>query len=181
VQATLGVVSALGENWRSPGGSQFDYYLQTDVVMYPGFSGGPLVTAAGQVAGLNTSALLRGISLTVPATNLRTSVESLLVHGRIKRGYLGVSTQPVRLPAASSEQLNQETGLLLVSVEADSPADKGGLLLGDTIVALAGSPIRQHDDLLVQLSADRVDAEISIKIIRGGQLQDVKVIVGERS
>jgi S1-C subfamily serine protease len=181
VQATLGIVSALGEDWRTPGGSQFNYYLQTDVVMYPGFSGGPLVSAAGQVAGLNTSALMRGISLTVPATNIRQVVESLLAHGRIKRGYLGVSTQPVRLPAASSEQLSQETGLLLAAVEVGSPAEKGGLLLGDTIVGLDNSPIQQHDDLLAQLSADRVDAQVVIKIIRGGQLQEVKVVVGERS
>jgi S1-C subfamily serine protease len=149
--------------------------------MYPGFSGGPLVSAAGQVAGLNTSALMRGISLTVPATNIRQVVESLLAHGRIKRGYLGVSTQPVRLPAASSEQLSQETGLLLAAVEAGSPAEKGGLLLGDTIVGLDNSPIRQHDDLLAQLSADRVDAQVVIKIIRSGQLQEVEVVVGERS
>jgi S1-C subfamily serine protease len=108
-------------------------------------------------------------------------VESLLAHGRIKRGYLGVSTQPVRLPAASSEQLSQETGLLLAAVEAGSPAEKGGLLLGDTIVGLDNSPIRQHDDLLAQLSADRVDAQVVIRIIRGGQLQEVEVVVGERS
>jgi S1-C subfamily serine protease len=124
---------------------------------------------------------MRGISLTVPATNIRQGVESLLAHGRIKRGYLGVSTQPVRLPAASSEQLGQETGLLLVAVEASSPAEKGGLLLGDTIVELDNSPIRQHDDLLAQLGADRVDSQVVIKIIRGGQLQEVEVVVGERN
>ena len=180
VQATLGIISALSKNWRTPGGSQLDYYLQTDVVMYPGFSGGPLVNAAGQVAGLNTSALLRGLQVSRPAPSIGRVVEALLTHGRIKRGYLGVSTQPVRLPAALSQQLNQETGLLLVSVEPDSPAEKGGLLFGDTIVAVAGSPIRQHEDLLAQLSADRVGQEISMGIIRGGQVQDVKVVVGER-
>ncbi len=180
VQATLGIVSALSQNWRTPGGSQLDYYLQTDVVMYPGFSGGPLVGAAGQVIGLNTSALLRGISLAVPAPSLSQVVESLLAHGRIKRGYLGVSTQPVRLPAGLKEQAGQETGLLLVAVEPDSPADKGGLLLGDTIVGLADTPVRHHDDLLAQLSADRVGKEVILKIVRGGQLQDVKVTIGER-
>lgn len=180
VQATLGIVSALSQNWRTPGGSQLDYYLQTDVVMYPGFSGGPLVGAAGQVIGLNTSALLRGISLAVPAPSLSQVVESLLAHGRIKRGYLGVSTQPVRLPAGLKEQAAQETGLLLVAVEPDSPADKGGLLLGDTIVGLADTPVRHHDDLLAQLSADRVGKEVILKIVRGGQLQDVKVTIGER-
>jgi len=180
VQATLGIISALSENWRTPGGSQLDYYLQTDVVMYPGFSGGPLVSAAGQVVGLNTSALLRGVSAAVPATSMRKVVEALLADGRIKRGYLGVSTQPVRLPAALSNQLNQETGLLLVAVEPDSPAEKGGLLLGDTIVALDDSVVRQHDDLLAQLGADRVNTEVSIRVIRGGQLQDVAVVIGER-
>ncbi|MEW5959238.1 MAG: trypsin-like peptidase domain-containing protein [Chloroflexota bacterium] len=182
VQATLGIVSALSEkDWRTPAGGQIDRYLQTDVVMYPGFSGGPLVNVAGQVAGLNTSALLRGVSLTVPAPTLRRVVEALLQHGRVRRGYLGVSTQSVRLPAGLAQQLGQETGLLLVAVEPDSPADKGGLLLGDTIVALENFPIQQHDDLLTLLSADRVGASVSIRIVRGGQVQDVNVVIGERN
>ncbi len=181
VQATLGIVSALSEDWRTPGGSQLNYYLQTDVVMYPGFSGGPLVNGAGQVIGLNTSALLRGIKVAIPAPNINQVVDTLLAHGRIKRGYLGISTQPVRLPAALSQHLNQETGLLLAGVEPDSPAEKGGLLLGDTIVAVADSPVRQHDDLLAQLSADRVGQETVIRVVRGGQVQDVSVVVGERA
>lgn len=181
VQATLGIISALDGGWRTPGGSQLDQYIQTDVVMYPGFSGGPLVNAAAQVVGLNTSALLRGVNVTVPAASIRQVVEALLAHGRIKRGYLGVSTQPVRLPAALSQQLNQEAGLLLVAVEPGSPAEQGGLLLGDTIVALEGAPVRQHDDLLGLLSGDRVGKEVALRIIRGGQLQETKVHVGERS
>ena len=180
VQATLGIISALSKDWRTPGGSQLDYYLQTDVVMYPGFSGGPLVNAAGEVVGLNTSALLRGIKVAVPAPSIGRVVETLLTHGRIKRGYLGVSTQPVRLPAALNEELHQETGLLVVGVEPDSPAEKGGLLLGDTIVAVAHSPIRQYEDLLAQLSGDRVGKEISSRIVRGGQLQEITVTVGEK-
>lgn len=181
VQATLGIVSALSRNgWRTPVGGQLDRYLQTDVVMYPGFSGGPLVNAAGQVVGLNSSALLRGVSLTVPAPTVRRVVETLLAHGRVQRGYLGVSTQPVRLPAAMAGQLGQETGLLLVGVEPDSPADKSGLLLGDTIVALAGSPVRHHDDLLAQLSSDRVNATLTVRLIRGGQLEEISLTVGER-
>lgn len=180
VQATLGIVSALSDKWRTPGGSQLDLYLQTDVVMYPGFSGGPLVNAAGEVVGLNTSALLRGISLAVPNSSIRRVIESLLAHGQIKRGYLGVSTQHVRLPANLSQQLNQETGLLLAGVEPDSPAEKGGLLLGDTIVTAAEAPIRQHDDLLAVLGDDRIGQEISVRVVRGGQLQELRVVVGER-
>jgi S1-C subfamily serine protease len=181
VQATLGIVSALGEGWRTPAGGQVDHYLQTDVVMYPGFSGGPLVNAAGAVVGLNTSALLRGVSLTVPVPTLRRVMETLLQHGRVRRGYLGVSTQPVRLPEALAQQLGQETGLLLAGVEAGSPAEQGGLLLGDTIVALADAPIRQHDDLLSLLSADQVGASVPVRVVRGGQIEEVEVVVGERT
>jgi S1-C subfamily serine protease len=180
VMATLGVVSALGESWRTPAGGLLERYLQTDVVMYPGFSGGPLVDAGGKVLGLNTSALLRGISLTVPASSLRKAVETLLTHGRVRRGYLGVGSQPVRLPSALAGQLDQETGLLLVSVEPDSPAEQGGLLLGDVIVALEGQPIRHLDDLLASLSGDRVGASVLVRIVRGGKVQELKVVVGER-
>lgn len=180
-QATLGIISALDEKWRTPGGSHLDHYVQTDVVMYPGFSGGPLVNAAGEVIGLNTSALVRGVSLTVPNTNLRQVVETLLAHGQIKRGYLGISTQPVRLPEKLRQQLNQETGLLLAGVEPDSPAEKGGLLLGDTIVAVESQPVRHHDDLLAALSGDRIGQSVTIRVVRGGQIQDLSVTVGERS
>jgi len=181
VQATLGVISALGDEWRSPAGGLLDRYLQTDVVMYPGFSGGPLVNGTGAVVGLNTSALLRGVSLSVPTASLRRVVETLLTHGRVRRGYLGVSTQPVRLPDALSQQLNQETGLLLAAVEAGSPGEQGGLLLGDTIVGLDNTPIRHHDDLLGLLTDDRVGARVSLRIIRSGQVQEVDVVIGERS
>lgn len=180
VMATLGIISALEGAWRTPTGGQLDHYVQTDVVMYPGFSGGPLVDASGQVIGLNTSALLRGISLTVPAATIRRVVEALLAHGRIRRGYLGVSAQAVRLPAALAQQLSQETGLLLASVEPDSPAGKGGLLLGDTIVALDGQPVRHLDDLLSLLSSDRVGKAVPVRILRGGQIQDVTVVIGEQ-
>lgn len=180
VQATLGVVSALGDSWRTPAGGQLDRYLQTDVVMYPGFSGGPLVDVNGQGLGLTTSALLRGVSLALPATSLRQGVETLLTHGRVRRGYLGVGAQPARLPAALEEQLGQETGLLLVSVEPDSPADDAGLLLGDTIVALDGETVRQLDDLLALLSGDRVGKSVPIQVVRGGQVQQLTVTVGER-
>ena len=179
VQATLGIVSALGKDWRTPAGGRLDRYLQTDVVMYPGFSGGPLVDVTGQVLGLNTSALLRGISLTVPVDTVRRVVETLLTHGRVRRGYLGVGIQPVRLPEALGEELGQETGLLLVQVKSGSPAEKGGLLLGDIIVALDGQPIRHHDDLLTYLTGDRVGTAVPLRIVRAGQVQDVTVVIGE--
>jgi S1-C subfamily serine protease len=178
VLSTLGIVSALGEGSR--GGGQMDRFLQTDVTMYPGFSGGPLVDAAGQVIGLNTSGM-RGANLTVPIPTLQRVVSTLLTHGKVRQGYLGVGVQPVRLPAALSQQLGQETGLLVASVEPDSPADKGGLLLGDTLVALEGGPLRHMDDLMGSLGADRVGKATAFRIIRGGQLQEVEVTIGERA
>jgi S1-C subfamily serine protease len=181
VQATLGIVSALGAGWRTPAGGQIDRYLQTDVVMYPGFSGGPLVDAAGRVVGLNTSALLRGISLTVPVLTLHRVIDMLLAHGRVRRGFLGLSTQPVRIPAVLAQPLGQETGLLLTAVEPDSPAEQGGLWLGDTLVALDGTPIRQHDDVLAFLGPERIGTAVLARLIRGGQVQEQRLVVGEQT
>jgi S1-C subfamily serine protease len=180
VQATLGIISALGDSWRTAAGGQVDRYLQTDVVMYPGFSGGPLVNSEGLVLGLNTSALLRGVSLTIPASTVDRTVNTLLAHGRMRRGFLGVSTQPVRLPESSRDELSQETGLLIVNVDTGSPADKGGLLLGDTIVKIDDVPIRHHDDLLSQLTADRVGQKSPLTILRGGEIRTLNVTIGER-
>jgi S1-C subfamily serine protease len=181
VSATTGIISALGGGWRTPAGGSLDRYLQTDVVMYPGFSGGPLVGAEGQVLGINTSALLRGVSVTVPTSNVRKVAAALLAHGHIRRGYLGVGAQPVRLPRGVAQAVGQETGLLLASVEADSPAERGGLLLGDTIVAFAGQPMRQVDDLLVQLNDLAVGAVVPVRVLRGGQVLEMSVTIGERS
>ena len=179
VQASLGIVSALGGEWRTPAGGKVDRYLQTDVVMYPGFSGGPLVTAAGQILGLSTSALLRGVSLAVPFNTVRQVVDTLVTHGRVRRGYLGVGLQPVRLPAELAQELGQRMGLLVVQVKAGSPAERGGLLLGDTIVALDGRPVRHHEALLALLGGDRVGVSVPVRIVRAGQLQELEVIVGE--
>jgi S1-C subfamily serine protease len=203
VQATLGVVSAMGEArtevrrphrgrrgrggpWGRPTGdvltSRGDatQFLQTDVVMYPGFSGGPLVGANGQVLGMNSSGLMPGISLTVQTQSIRRVVEALLTHGRVRRGYLGVGVQPARLPEKLAEELDQESGALIVSVEPDSPADKGGLFLGDTVISLDGQPVADLEDLLGTLTGDRVGKQVAVRIVRGGQVQEVSVTIGER-
>ncbi len=185
VQATLGVVSMLHEEGSSSGKRKRSHrrmspLIQTDVVMYPGFSGGPLVDAGGFVRGMNTSGLSRGSSLTVPTSTIRTVVESLLSHGKVRRGYLGIGAQPVRLAPALSEQMQQEIGLMLVSVEADSPAESSGLLQGDILVALDGEAVQVIDELLLALSDDKVGEEVTLKIVRGGEVRDVQVTVGER-
>ena len=180
VQATLGIVSALGTNWRTAAGGMVDRYLQTDVVMYPGFSGGALVDVEGKVLGLNTSAL-GGVSLTIPTSTVRRVTQALLTDGKVRRGYLGVGVQPVRLPEALVEELGQETGLILVSVEPGSPADKGGLTLGDSLLSLDGNPLRRLDELLDLLSHDLVGREVGLRILRAGEAREVKVKIGERS
>ncbi|MCB8959639.1 MAG: trypsin-like peptidase domain-containing protein [Ardenticatenales bacterium] len=180
VQATLGIISALGDQWRTPHGGELDRYLQTDVVMYPGFSGGPLLSANGELLGLNSSTLVNGLSLAVPAGTLARVVDTLATHGRVRRGYLGVSTQQVALPAALREQMGQKHGLLVVAVEPDSPADKGGLLLGDTIVQFADQAVGDHQALLALLSGDRVGQESGVHVIRGGEVTKLKVVLGER-
>ena len=180
VQATLGVISALGGEWRTPEGSLIERYLQTDVVMYPGFSGGPLVSADGRVIGLNTSGLARGVSLSLPAATLQRVVPMLLAHGHIRRGYLGIGAQPVRLPEDIAGQLGQETGVLLMSVEPGGPAASAGMTLGDTLVGLEGAPIRHMDDLLAALGGDRIGQPLAARILRGGKLQEMRVTAGER-
>jgi S1-C subfamily serine protease len=181
IQATLGIVSGLGNSWRTPMGGQIDRYLQTDVVMYPGFSGGPLVGANGRLLGLNTSGLGQGVSLAIPVSTITRVVDSLRAHGRVRRGYLGVSTQRVQLPEQAAADLNQKTGLLIISVEAGSPAAEGGLTLGDTIVALGGHTVSRHEDLLAALSGDVVGQKEIVRILRGGQTQELTVKIGERN
>jgi S1-C subfamily serine protease len=129
---------------------------------------------------MNSSALLRGVSVTIPAATLRRVAEALLAHGKVKRGFLGVSAQPVRLPTTIAESAKQETGLLLASVEQGSPADTGGLMLGDTLLGLDGEKVRHMDDLMALLSGDRVGKTVSVRVLRGGQLQDIQVVIGER-
>ena len=180
VQATLGIVSALAGPWQTPAGGLMEGYLQTDVLMYPGFSGGPLVEAGGRVAGITTSALVRGTSLAVPAGTLETSVNALLEHGHIPRGYLGVSLHPVRLPDALQEELGQETGLMLMSVEAGAPAAEAGAVQGDVIVSLGDAQVRHIDDLQAQMGPEQVGQSVEIGLVRGGQLQRLSVTVGQR-
>lgn len=176
VQATLGVVSAFSHYTN-----ENKYFTQTDVVMYPGFSGGPLVSVTGQVIGINSSALMRGVSLTVQTPTLKHVVDNLLTHGKMRRGYLGVGIQPARLPAAVAEQVGQKTGALVVSVEADSPAERGGLFLGDTIVSLGGHAIEDMENLLAALSGAQIGSTSAVRIVRGGQVQELSVTIGERA
>jgi S1-C subfamily serine protease len=173
VQATLGVVSAIGSGHMAG-------LIQTDVVMYPGFSGGPLVDASGKVQGMNTSGFMRGVSAAVSTTHVNRVVDVLLEHGRMKQGFLGVGAQPVRLPQTLAAELGPETGLMLASVESGSSAADAGLYMGDTIVALDGEPTPHLDALLMLLGGDRVGQTVPVKVIRGGQIHEINVTIGEK-
>ncbi|MCC7361359.1 MAG: trypsin-like peptidase domain-containing protein [Anaerolineales bacterium] len=179
VQATLGSVVALGGPVRGRHRS-FAAYIQSDVTMYPGFSGGPLVDAGGRVAGLNSSALARGASLAIPVAVLRTVADALRRDGRVKRGFLGVSTQPVALAESVAAQLGQPTGLMVIGTEQAGPADQGGLLQGDVIVALAGQAIVEIDDLQAALGPETVGQAAVVKIVRGGEVRELTVTIGVR-
>ncbi|MEL7436654.1 MAG: PDZ domain-containing protein, partial [Chloroflexota bacterium] len=120
-------------------------------------------------------------SLAVPVTTIRNTVSTLREHGKMKQGYLGVGVQPARLPEAVAEELEQETGLLVVSVEADSPAAQANLLVGDILVAVDEESVEQLEELLALLTGTRVGKEIPVQIVRGGELRDVPVTIGERS
>lgn len=180
VQATLGIVSALGGAWRTGGGGEIDRYLQTDVVMYPGFSGGALVDAGGRVAGINSSSLMRGVSLAVPAATVRRVVETLTAHGQMPRAYLGVGVQPVRLTEAAAQSSGQETGLMVMSVEPGGPAAASGLLQGDVLLALDGQPVRHLDELQALLGADRAGKSVPARLVRGGATIDLTVTIGRK-
>jgi len=182
IQASLGVISAVGGPVRTGRGGLLERYLRTDAIPYPGFSGGPLVDTAGRVVGLNTSGLARGASLAIPAGLAWQIAESLARHGSVRRGYLGVRSQPVAIPAAQQKALGrqQASGLLLVSVEENSPAEAGGLMVGDILTGLAGQPLTDPDELLARLTGEVVGPATPVEILRGGQPTLITVTIGER-
>lgn len=182
IEASLGTVSAIGGPIRTGRGGMLERYLRTDSISYPGFSGGPLVAADGSVLGLNTSGLLSGAAITIPANVAWKIADTLVKHGRVKRGYLGIRSQAVDLPEAAQKSLKREqaTGLLIVGVEKNSPAAQGGLMVGDILVGVEGLPVLHHDELFARLDGDVAGKSTSIEVLRGGQPQTLNLVVGEK-
>ena len=182
IEASLGTVSAIGGPIRTGRGGMLERYIRTDSISYPGFSGGPLVAADGTVLGINTSGLARGAAITIPADIAWKIAETLVNHGRIKRGYLGIRSQPVEIAENLQKALKREqaTGLLIVGVENDSPASTAGLMVGDILTAVAGTPVMHHDELFTRLNGNLAGKSTPIEILRGGQPQTLNVVVGER-
>jgi S1-C subfamily serine protease len=182
IEASLGTVSAIGGPVRTGRGGMLERYIRTDSISYPGFSGGPLVAADGTVLGINTSGLTNGTAITIPADIAWKIADALVKNGRIKRGYLGIRSQTVEIASASQKALQREqaTGLLIVGVENDSPASRGGFIVGDILVAVAGLAVLHHDELFTRLDGDVAGRSTPIEILRGGQPLTLNVQVGER-
>lgn len=181
VQASFGMVTSLGTGLRTERGARIENYIVTDAVPYPGFSGGPLIDLAGGVLGINTSGLVRGMSLAIPLRLAWQVAASLAKSGSVKRGYLGIRSQPVELPAASQEAMgrSQRTGLLIVGVEPEGPAAQA-LMVGDILVGYNGQPVADHDDLLFRLTGDVVGQPALADVLRGGQPVTVQMTATER-
>ena len=176
-RASWGVVSSIGEGRRAAG-----ELLHLDLTLYPGFSGGPLVDVQGRVIGINTSGSSRHWQLAIPAAAVNRVVDELVRRGRIPRAYLGVSTQPVRLPEALRQKLSldQQTAVIVVEVQSGSPAAAAGLSIGDVILSLAANRITDPTDLKAALRPDKVGESITASVLRGGEPRDLQVTVGER-
>lgn len=182
IEASWGIVTSISGPTRTFRGGMLDEYIRTETTPYPGFSGGPLINTEGGVLGLNTSGLTRGSSLTIPVKVAWRVAEALAQHGSVKRGYLGVRTQPVDIPESSRQAFGREQsqGLLVLWLEEGGPAERGGLLVGDILIAVSGQPVGDADDLFAVLTGEVVGKPIAIEVLRGGRPETLQVTVGER-
>ncbi|HVT57011.1 MAG TPA: S1C family serine protease [Thermoanaerobaculia bacterium] len=180
VRSALALISDVRDAWRTPAGAKLERYVELDAARDRGFSGSVVVDAAGQALGVASSGLLRGRGLVVPGATLRRVVGSLLAHGRVRRGFLGVGAYPVRLTPPLEERLGQTVGLIVVGIQPDSPAARAGLVLGDVLLAIDGQPLSDLPQLHAQLTEERIGKEVALGILRGGEPLQVAVTVGAR-
>jgi len=181
-RAAFGAVSVVGGAWRPWGGGEIDRLILSDVNLYPGFGGGPLVDPSGQVLGINSGRLSRPYATTLPAETVNRVIGQLASRGYVRRGYLGATMQPVELQQQLRSRLGLDRGgaLLVVSIEPDGPSAAGGLLVGDVIMAIAGKPVAEPEDVLKALDGDTVGRTLPLELVRGGRLEQVEVLIGER-
>ncbi len=182
-RVSFGAVSAVGGRWRCWKGGELDRLLQSNLALYPGFGGGPLVDATGQIHGINSGGLSRAFATTIPVETVNRVVGQLLERGYVARGWLGAAMQPVRFNPAAQRRLGLDTdsGLVILSVEPDGPAALSGLLVGDVIVKLGGRPIENVEDLVDALGAsDVVGRTFNLDLVRGGERIKADVLIGER-
>jgi S1-C subfamily serine protease len=180
--ASAGIIGGLGSEWRTWRGGRIDQSIRLDLALYPGFSGGPLVSVDSTVLGLNTNGFGRGRAVTIPVSTINRTVDELLEKGHIARPYLGIAMQPVAIPEALRGKLKSaaEGGLVVLHVEPGGPADKAGIVLGDVIVELQGKPALDTEHVQDVLASAKVGQKIGTTIIRGGVPVVLSIALGER-
>jgi S1-C subfamily serine protease len=181
---TTGVVSALGRSLRAQNGRMIDDVIQTDAALNPGNSGGPLVSSAGEVIGINTAVIAgaQGICFAVASNTAKFVLGEIVRHGRVRRAFLGIAAGTVPLPRRIALRLGfeQATGAVITSVEAASPADEAGLLTGDIVLSIDGATVRGADDLVRALDADRIGRTIPVDVLRRSEKRRFWAGLGER-
>ena len=182
VQAAMGIVSLAGGAWRTMRGGQLDQLIRLDMGLHPAQSGGAVVDAEGRLIGMATRGLSRSGGVAIPAATLDRVLDAVLERGRVVRGYLGVGLQPVPLPAHLMNKLGREQAhaLMVVSVEPESPAERGGVFLGDVLTAVDGRAIDETAALLAHLDAGSPGRVLEWQVLRGGRVETVAVTVGEK-
>jgi S1-C subfamily serine protease len=182
VTAGLGIISVLGDKWRTWRGGAIDHLIRPDISIFMGFSGGPLIDVQGRIIGINTTGLARGAGLTIPVSTVNRVVDTLLEHGRIPRPYLGVTMQPVALPdeLRSKFGLTQDTAVVILSVETESPAARAGTALGDVLLTLGDTPLTDTNDVQAALSGSHIGQIIHATVLRGGERREMTLTLGER-
>jgi S1-C subfamily serine protease len=180
---SLGILGAVGGSRRTWRGGTLDHFFRLDVNLYPSQSGAAVVTAEGQLIGMATPGLLRHSAVALPLSTIHRIAEELLKEGRIRHGYLGVGLQPVRIPPNLRTRVNAaaETGLILLSVEPDSPAERARLQVGDILISLNGKTVADIEDLQTALRGDVVGQTVKLLVLRGGEPVDLPVTITERS
>src|SRR5258708_2969370 len=181
--ASFGIVSAAIDGWRSQQGRRVDGVLRLDLSVYDGFSGGPLVSASGGVIGLNNSALAGGAAAALPASVIDSVVDDLLSRGHVSRPYLGVAVHPVTLPPSTVGrlELDRADGLLVLSVADDTPAERAGILVGDVLLEITGTPLTKPASLFDALLATKAGESASVRLVRGGEMTTLTVTPIDRN
>jgi S1-C subfamily serine protease len=180
IRASLRIIGVLGPEITTPWGGRLERYVETDRGLPRGFEGGPRGDVAGRGIGLDTDGLLRGADLAIPRVTLERVAKAILERGSVGHGYLGVGVRPVALPDAIATSLGRTRGALVVAVEPGGPAERAGLHLGDTLVAIDADAITGPRSLVAALF-DRADVDVTVKILRAGAIVDVVVRTGSRS
>ncbi len=179
-RATLGIITTLGDAWRTRDGTRIDRYIDTSLVLPWEFGGGVIVDAAGKLVGIAVPGGQRQRGVIVPPATIARAVAAVLAGKTEQRGYLGIATQPVRVPKDARAVAGQEHGLLVADVEDDSPAAKGGMALGDVLLAINGSAVERIADLFGALADAGPGAQVKVRVLRGGATKELAITVGTR-